>query len=623
MTTKELEDLIAHYDKQYYQNNKSDISDAEYDALKAKLASMGIDVDSIVPDGISSAFAKVEHTQPILSLAKVNTKEELKAEITRLFPVVVQHKMDGLTIVLYPDGRFVTRGRHGLIGEDVTHTCRKALPQIQFVHSKYPVRMEVFMDVVSFSSINRKRVKCGQEPFENRRNAAAGILRQKDAANVERLSYFAYNLVGDERSESEQLAELKECGFDTVPSWTYSDPNMIDALVEDIVDFNEHTNGRKSLGYDIDGMVIKSNRTNAFNIFGGATGHHPKNMCAFKWAAEQVDSVLKSVELQVGRTGKITPVAIFDTIRLGDSDVSRASLHNFGIISALGLKIGATIGVIKANEIIPRIVCSDGGTEPINPPTRCPVCSGQVTLQNDQHFCMNPECYAKVLYNLAHAASKDALDINGLSEETIRSMVDQLGVRNLNDLMQTSYEDILTLERFAEKSARNLCEAIQSALTPLLNKFIYAAGIPNVGRKASDDISAELSTYEAFIEDLNQGCKRIREIPGIGDVIVDALIQNKQVWVRMREVLSPRSVARLKAVSKAYTFVITGTLSQPRSYYENIIKAAGHKCSGSISSKTDYLLAGDKAGSKLTKANELGVKVIDELTFNKMSEEWK
>lgn len=601
-SVEEQKKLLEQFDDAYYNEDDPIITDALYDICKdIYLKAAGLEEYTHVPGEASAKLNKFTHSHPIRSLSKVNTEDALRAELIRLAPGVIEPKFDGLTIVLYPTVDAVTRG-NGTIGEIVTEAVKK-IPGLNCVHSKYSIRMEAIIDIVSFNAINRKREKLGLEPHKNPRNAVAGMLRNKDVSKVEGVSYYAYNLVGDTRTEVEQLTELEQCGFNTTPYFEFNKDN-IEETVRTIMDFD-----RESLGYEIDGLVIKSNIPNAAAVF-GETGHHPKNMCAYKFPSKGAWTTLLNVVWQIGRE-KVTPVAIVAPIEIGGVTIERVTLHNIGCMNSLGLSKGCEVYVIRSNEVIPDIMESRGydPSKKFEAPLICEECGSTLYKEEDQHFCTNPGCKGKLLNAICHIAKRDALDIEGLSKETAAKMV-KAGVEHPFEIFGLSKSQIEQLPGFAVRSAEKLYNAIQGSRKAELKRFIYALGIMSVGRSVSEDIATTLGSYEAVFEDIVKGCPRISKIEGIGPVVIDALKKNIDLFARLRAWVEPTETQMKKVVDKVLTIVITGTLEHPRSYYENIIKAAGHKVSGSVSKKTDSILAGEEAGSKLTKAEELGIRII-------------
>ncbi len=597
---------ITRHDSLYFGLDTPEITDEEYDALKKRAN----DLELIVPGEVSQLFPSYRHAFAIKSLAKIK-KDDLRKELIRLCPGIIQPKEDGMTIVIYPDGAIVTRG-DGETGENITHTANNISGIKPY---RNPVRAEAVMEKTTFNELNDARATTDLDTFKNPRNTIAGMLRSKDGNKVKGITYKAYNIVGSTLSEIEQLAELRAAGFDVVDVFEYTE-NTIEQAIDYVLSFN-----RINFPREIDGLVIKSNKPNALAVF-GETGHHPKSMVAYKFPSQGVWTKLKEVIWQVGRTGKITPVAVIEPTELLGTTVTRSTLHNFGFMDALGVTVGCEVFLIKANDIIPAIteVRIGGGPrtrfiEPLN----CPICAGATTKTNDRLFCNNPDCGAKLLRDICHIAKRDALDIEGMSEETAKKIINANMAIGPFDIFDLTVASILTLPGFAEKSAENLFNSIQAAKNPELNRFIYAAGIPNIGRTASRAIANEFKTLPAFWADIAKNLPQTAQIPGIGAMLIESIKQNSALLKALEQKITPKEVDTMQpspANGKVLTFVITGTLSQPREYFERLITQTGHKISGSVTKTTDYLLAGDKAGSKRAKAESLGIKIITETQLN-------
>ncbi|MCY7865968.1 NAD-dependent DNA ligase LigA [Bacillus spizizenii] len=616
---KQLKALLDYHDNLYYNMDEPEITDAEYDAIKNQYLELTLQEDyATVPGEAAYSFKKVTHTHPITSLGKVNSLDALRKEMKRLAPFVIELKMDGLTVVGYPGttteaGKFVSRG-NGSIGEDITHTAIRMSGINRVGKIDEAVRMEAYMKKSVFNALNEDRIAQGKEPFKNPRNAVAGMLRNKDASKVEGVEYVAYNIVGSKLPESKQLAALASNEFHTVETFKKEDGSIIydvediDLAIQQIESFD-----REAIDFEIDGLVIKSNRESSLEVF-GSTGHHPKSMVAYKFPSQGVWTKLVDVVNQVGRTGKITPVAIIEPTELMGSTITRVTLHNYGIMNALKISIGCEVLLVKANDVIPAIIETKGYNplKSVKKPTHCPECGADLEEVNDQQFCRNPECSSKLLFNLCHLSKRDALDIEGLSEETVKKIIEAGYVEHPFDLFDITEEQIQALEGFAKRSAAKLHKNIQNARTTSLKQFIYAAGIPNVGRSVSEDISKKFGSLDAFMLDINNGCEEFAKIEKIGPTLVSNVLAHWQLLAKLREKVTPESqeVAQASAPEKQLMIVITGTLEKPRKYYETLVKGAGHKVSGSVSKKTDYLLAGEKAGSKLAKAQDLGVSIL-------------
>lgn len=608
--------LLDQHDDLYYNLDNPEISDAEYDALKQQYTELtGKTADTQVPGVASDTLPRIEHPYPIKSLSKVNSYEDLRKEMQRLAPFIIQMKMDGLTVVEYPNNgirQYATRG-NGSVGEDITHTAIA----IQTLHHTEPltepVRMEAFMKKSVFKVLNEQRERDNKPLFKNPRNAAAGMLRNKNADNVQGLDYVAYNIVGSTVSESEQIKTLEQHQYAVVDCLMHEGNRVyeaadIDKAIEQIENFD-----RNSLDYEIDGLVIKSNKPDSLNVF-GSTGHHPKNMAAYKFPSTGVWTTLLGVTNQIGRTGKLTPVAILEPTDIMGSTISRVTLHNYGIMNALKVSIGCEVLLIKANDVIPAIIETReyDDNKRVEKPTQCPECASQLVDINDQQFCQSPLCPSKRLHNLLHFSKRDALDIEGLSEETIKKMIDAHYIDRPYDVFNLTKEQLLQLPKFAEKSATKLYNNIQKSRTTSLKQFIYAAGIPTVGRSVSEDLAQTFKTLPNLINEIESGAENIAAIDGIGNTLLQNLITHVHLLSLLSEYVRPEAdVSQTIIVDKQLSFVVTGKFDQPRKYYEQLIKDAGHKVSGSVSKNTDYLLAGDKAGSKKTKAELLNIPILE------------
>lgn len=659
MKKEELKKLLDTYDDLYYNQDISEISDEEYNIIKEKyLFLTGEDEYNYVPGEASKNSKKYTHTSNISSLdkAQITDVDNLKLEIKRLWPVVIQEKMDGLTLVSYPDGEDVTRG-NGQIGEIVTENAKKVAGI--GIRPLVPVRSEVVMLISEFKRINEKRILAGLEPHKNPRNAAAGMLRQKDSSKVEGLKAFAYNTIintaesADEiNNNADQIRNLRDaCNWNTVTSYT---PETEEDALNYILTFD-----RSVLDYEIDGLVIKHNGDKKF----GYTGHHPKGAIAVKFKAQGVWTTIKGITWQVGRTGKITPVANFNTIQILGSDVSKATLHNMGIITALGLDNLYSIGkhnnvtevfVIKANDVIPAIVevkNPDLNSEnlyvnQIFEPKNCPICGSVVEKINDQIFCMNDSCQSKIYKRLEHLAKLDAFNIEALSEKTAEKLVDMYTyemnkliketsdkekiknlthkIKNLHPsfIYELSLDNIKSLEGFADKSSNNLYNAIQKSKVIDFDKFLYGCGMPLIGRRISKDIAIHYSKT-GINPSIMMGREypikfaSLREVEGIGEETINSLVAN------FEEMVVPFGFYNLtyipmKIIKKAVnqlSIVITGEFDISRKEITELITDKGHKVSGSVSKKTNYLLAapGEEGTGKYKKATELNTLIINSI----------
>jgi DNA ligase (NAD+) len=487
-----------------------------------------------------------------------------------------------------------------------------------------PVRMEIIMTKSEFNRINLERAKQSLKLLKTPRNAAAGMIRKKNADGVQGLSYLAYNIVGSNLSQGDQLKLLQESNFKTVKSVRF-EKDQLEEAVSYVLNYD-----RSKLEYDIDGLVIKNDEPDSLERF-GETGHHPNNAVAYKFPSEGAWTTLLEVVWQVKRTGRISPVGILEPVDIGGTTVKRATLNNIGIINALRIRINEQIFVVRSNDVIPKVI--EGKTSPfrntfpIIEPKECPECGEAPDKVNDQLFCNNPLCKSKNIYRLVHLAKRDALDIEGLAEETCIKIFESKLIDDPFKVFTLTVDDFLKLEGFAKKSATNLYNAIQKAKSTEFNKFLYAAGLPLVGRTASEDIAKEFGSWEALMETetADKTEARLRGIEGIGDKTIDAINNYGYLWPELYEYVKPIPMVVKKttvAPEQVLTIVVTGSFVDDdgnkisRDVIEAMIKEAGHKTSGSVSKKTNYVLVGTDAGSKADKAAELGVNIlksIDEL----------
>ncbi len=645
---KELRDFLNYHSKKYYVDDDPQISDFEYDKALRELEDIENDFPSVLtPDsptqrvgGVAdNRFDEVVHAVPMESLQDAFSFDELKAFDERIgdssAKYVVEPKIDGLSVSLeYRDGVFYrgsTRG-DGVVGEDVTANLRtiKAIPlkleeNIPFLE----VRGEVYMPKNVFISLVEKQENNGEKPFKNPRNAAAGSLRQKNSkvAAERNLSIFVFNIQQIEgkqiKSHKESLDYLKTLGFKTVPFYNeYSDFDDVLTEIERI------GSERGNLPFDIDGAVIKVNDFQKRKEL-GSTSKFPKWAVAYKYPPEEKETRLLDVEVNVGRTGVLTPVAVLEPVLLAGSTVSRATMHNEDFIKEKGVGIGDTVIVRKAGDIIPEIVSvakKDENSVIFKMPKACPSCGSYVTREDDEAAirCTNPECPAQLLRNIIHFCSRDAMDIEGLGESVSEVLVNEGLVKNAADIYYLNEEQILSLERFAEKSARNLIDAIEKSKKNDLSKLIFALGIRHIGQKAAKLLASNFGTMEKL---MFASSEEISHIDGFGEIMAESAASffSLEPTRKMIEELKNANV-NMSSLSEVrdtrfqgMTFVLTGTLpTMSRGEASEIIESFSGKTSSSVSKKTTYVLAGEEAGSKLTKAQSLGITVITEEQFKEM-----
>lgn len=651
---QELRDLVRYHSRLYYELDNPELDDYEYDLLYHEL----LDLEEKYPDlktadsptqkvggAASLKFEPVKHIVQMGSLQDVFSYEELFEFDERVRSViekpeyVVEPKIDGLSVSLeYRNGVFVrgsTRG-DGFVGEDVTHNLmtinsipkRINCPEVSYLE----LRGEVYISKDTFRKLVDAQEIVGERPFKNPRNAAAGSLRQKDPKiSAKRgLDIFIFNIQQCEgktfTTHSETLDFVKELGFPV--SVSYNRYKNISDAVDNIKFIGEN---RENYNFDIDGAVIKVNSLADREIL-GATAKYPKWAVAFKYPPEEKITTLLNIEVQVGRTGAITPTAVFEPIQLAGTVVSRAVLHNQDFIDAKDINIGDKIIVRKAGEIIPEVVAlAEKGQNPgtFRLPEYCPACGTKAVREDDEAVlrCPNPDCPAQLLRNLIHFASRDAMDIDGMGPAVLTMLVDRGIIKSQADIYSLKPEDISSAERMGEKSAANLMASIEKSKKAGLSRLLFALGIRNIGQKAADALAQNFGTMDAV---MTASSEDISAIDGFGDVMAKSLIeyfslpQSKKLIEKLKEhgVLMEAEKKVVSDKLHGFTFVLTGTLpTMSRDEASAIIIASGGKVASSVSKKTDYVLAGEKAGSKLNKAESLGIKIIDENEFMEMVRE--
>ena len=647
---EELRAIIEKNNRLYYDQDAPELEDFEYDALTRELSAIEKEFPELVTSasptqhvgGTASAkFTKVAHAVKMESLQDAFSLDELREFDARVREAgvtpeyVVEAKIDGLSVSLeYENGVFVrgsTRG-DGLVGEDVTENLAviKDIPHtLPNAPEFLEVRGEVYMPHAAFLALREQQELEDKTPFKNPRNAAAGSLRQKDAKITASrgLSIFVFNLQRGQGREftrhSETLDYIKSLGFPVSPR--YNVYHSIEDAIEEILRIGEL---RGTLEYDIDGAVIKVNDLAARSTL-GSTNKFPRWAIAFKYPPEVKESVVRDIEVTVGRTGVLTPTAVFDPIFLAGPSVARASLHNGDIIGSLDVRIGDTIQVRKAGDIIPEVigVARHGeGTVPYRMPDHCPSCGAPVVHLEDETAlrCVNPECPAQALRNLIHFASRNAMAIDGLGEAVARQLIDKNLVHTVADLYVLTKEQLLTLDKFKEKSAGNLLSAIDNSRKNNLDKLVFGLGIRNIGDKAAALLAEHFGSMTALRQ---ASAEEISAIDGFGGVMAQSVVEffAKEGTADLLEHLEQANVnmewhGEKKGTALAgKTLVVTGTLpTLSRQEAEALIVRNGGKASGSVSKRTAYVLAGEAAGSKLTKAQALGVPVIDEAEFFRM-----
>lgn len=641
----ELSEQLEKYSYQYYVLDAPEISDYDFDMMMQELKGLEAEYPELIlptsptqrVGGVAlSKFEKVTHTVQMASLQDVFSFEQLDEFIQRCRTELgdvefsVEPKIDGLSCSLeYENGvltRASTRG-DGFVGEDVTANIRTihSIPlKLENAPEFLEVRGEVYMPVASFEKLTEEQELNGEQVFKNPRNAAAGSLRQKDSRVTakRKLDIFIFNIQQcrgrDFDTHTESLDYVKSLGLRTIPSYRVCHTfDEIKAEIERI------GNERAQFGYDIDGVCIKVNKLSQRDIM-GATAKTPKWAIAYKYPPEEKETELLEIEVNVGRTGAITPVAVFEPILLAGTSVSRAVLHNQDFIDEKDIRVGDTIVVRKAGEIIPEVlrsVAHKADSVPFRLPSVCPVCGTPSVRDEGESVlrCPNVECPAQLLKNMIHFASKNAMNIDGLGEANMKLLVDTKLVSSPADLYTLRREQLTALERFGEKSADNLISAIEDSKTRELDRLIHALGIRNIGQRAATLLCERYGDMDSI---LSATAEDISEIEGFGGVMAESVVTSlrephrRELIDRLRELGVNMVYHKQAAVDDRFaglTFVLTGTLpTMKRDEAKKLIESYGGKVSGSVSKKTSFVVAGEDAGSKLTKAQELGIEVISE-----------
>ena len=659
MDRKELEQKVAEYNRllheyghAYYVLDQPTVPDHVYDKMLHELLAIEQEYpDLIYPDSptqrvggeILKGFNKVEHRYPMLSLGNAFSEADLKSFDERVrqsigdnFSYVCELKIDGLAIsLMYDNGLFVrgaTRG-NGSVGEDITENLKT-------VHSiplrlKEPVTIEVrgecYMPKKSFTNLNKVRAEQGEELFANPRNAAAGSLRQLDPkiAAKRNLSTFIYAIGGSGEdyglaSHSDALDYLDQLGFNT-----NQERKRCQTIEEVFAYIQEWTEKRPNLIYEIDGIVVKVDRYDQQQELGN-TVKAPRWSIAYKFPAEEVMTKVLDIDLTVGRTGVVTPTAILEPVQVAGTTVQRATLHNENIIHEKDIRIGDAVIIRKAGDIIPEVkqVLFDQrpeGLEPFTMPTHCPACGSELVRIDDEVAlrCVNPSCFAQVAEGLSHFVSRNAMNIDGVGERVVSQLLREGLVKDVSDLYTLNKEELIALERMGEKSAQNLLDAIEASKKNSLERLLFGLGIRHVGAKAARLLAEEFESIDALMDATVEQLTAVFEI---GDKMADSIVMYfekeevrelierlRQLGVNVYYTGKKINTEEIDSVFNGKTIVLTGKLSQlNRSEAQKKIEELGGKVTGSVSKKTDLVIAGEDVGSKLTKAEQLGIEVWNE-----------
>lgn len=656
---KKMQELIKdlnEYSYHYYVLDNPIISDKEYDALYDELLKMEKESQKILPDSptlrvggeILSNFTPHRHLSPLWSLDKAKTGSELLSWETRVKRIlgdqelpleyVLEYKFDGLTLNLtYEDGLLVqaaTRG-NGEIGESIIEQVKtiKSIP----LSIDYKGRIEVQGEGIMALSVLEKYNKTAIEPLKNARNAAAGALRNLDpkVTATRKLDAFCYNVGHYEdinfTTHMEMIEFLKSNRF-PVSRYIKLFKSM-EEIIEEIEVLKEEV---KDLDFLTDGLVIKINDIRTREIL-GYTQRFPRWAIAFKFEAEEITTELKEVIWQVGRTGKLTPSAVLEAVDIGGATISRATLNNWDDIQRKKVKIGSRVWLRRSNDVIPEILgavdddCSIG--EEVKKPKNCPACGSELVEIGAHIFCTNSlSCKPQLVAHMVHYASRDAMDIEGFSEKTAAQLYEALEIRDIADLYELKYEDLISLERFGDKKTKNLLKAIEDSKNRNLESFVYALGIPNVGRKTAMDLAGHFKSLDAIIK---SEYEELITLPDVGDIVANSIItffHDKTILHSierlLKEGVNPKHEGEeiKESLFTDKTVVVTGTLENyTRKEIRELLEKLGAKVSSSVSRKTDYVLAGTEAGSKLDKAREIlasgvetNLKILTEDEFRDM-----
>lgn len=650
---QELSKELEMHNYRYYILNDPSVSDYTYDEMMRELRNLEEQFPELllpaspsqrVGGGASSTFEKVTHAVQMASLQDVFSFEEVAAFVQRCKEqlhdpqFVVEPKIDGLSVSLEYENGILTRGStrgDGFTGEDVTMNLKTihTIPlQLKDAPSYLEVRGEVYMSRERFEKLAQQQEENGEVPFKNPRNAASGSLRQKDASVTAKrgLDILVFNIQQIEgavlTAHKESIDYLAELGLTTVSqSGLLTDTQQI---LDEIQRIGEE---RSKYPYDIDGVVVKLDSFSQREEM-GATTKVPKWAVAYKFPPEEKETILKEIEIGVGRTGVITPVAVFEPVRLAGTDVSRATLHNQDFINEKGICIGDTIVVRKAGEIIPEVVRAVHHGEnaaPYQLPQECPVCGTKAERDETEAAlrCPNPDCPAQLMKRMIHFASKDAMNIDGLGPQNLMALNEAGLIHSVADLYTLKKEDLLKLDRFAEKSAENLLAAIEKSKANPLDRLIFGLGIRNIGARAAKLLCEQFPSMEQIQNALPE---EIAGIEGFGAIMAESVVSAfaephlKELTARLAEMGLRMTYDTATVTDRRFEgkiFVLTGTLpTLKRSDAKALIEQYGGKVSGSVSKKTTYVVAGEEAGSKLDKANALGVSILTEEELIQMTE---
>lgn len=634
---QELVKQLNEYRDAYYNEARSDVSDEEYDKLFDELSELENETGVVYTNSptqsvgyeVKSELEKVEHSHPMLSLDKTKSVDDL-VKFAGDKDCILSLKMDGLTCLLtYENGELVrgeTRG-DGEIGELITHNARvfENIPLTIDYKEHFEIEGEAIITYDDFNKINESL--SGDKKYKNPRNLASGSVRQLDSkiAAQRHIKFIAWKVPTDIASSSfiNRLQYALELGFDTVPVLPIRgncNAEFINIVIEQL------RKRAKEKSFPIDGLVATYNDI-TYGESLGTTGHHPKHSIAFKFAEDSAETVLREIEWSMGKTGSLTPVAIFDSVDLAGTSVSRASLHNISIMKELNISIGSTVTVVKKNEIIPQIIYCDANAVDVDIPTTCPVCSGetQIVKENDSEvlMCTNPHCKGKLLGRVSHFVSKKGMDISGLSEETIKKLIELGWIAEITDIynLDQYYDRLSTMSGFGKKSVDKLRKSIENSKTVRLDKFIASLSIPGIGTSQSKELVKAFGAWDKF-RDASVGCYNFTRLDGFGDVLNNNIHSWFEDMSNIADYLASLMTFESEDNSKTNnslngkSFVVTGKVYKfkNRDEVKEAIEKFGGKVTGSVTKSTFALINNDieSNSSKNKKAKELGVQIINE-----------
>jgi DNA ligase (NAD+) len=637
---EELTNIINKASYEYYTLDKPTLTDQEYDRYMEELINLEKKHPNLVREDsptkrvggkVLDSFSKVTHEKEMLSLSNAFNNEEVMDFVNKIEKIIpnskytCELKIDGLSIsLIYENGkllRAVTRG-DGLIGEDVTENVKtiKTIPLTISNKDKLEIRGEIYMSKDTFNKLNEGRI----EPFANPRNAAAGSLRQLDSKITasRNLECFVYYLDGiNEDSHYKKLEYLTQLGFKV-------NPNNRLLTKDEIINFiNKWNQDRDTLPYEIDGIVIKTDSIKSQKII-GSTIKYPKWATAYKFPSVQVLTKLKDIIFTVGRTGKITPNAVLEPVRVMGSIISRATLHNEDNIIDKDIRVGDTVSITKAGDVIPEVSFSlkerrTGSEKEFEMITNCPICNSKIVKIDAHHYCVNEDCDRKNIEGLIHYASRDAMNITGLGTNIIEDFYNEGYLKTIPDFykLQDYKEELMTLEGFGTKSINNILKEIETSKNNGLDKFLFALGIRYVGKKAALILAENFNDIDNLI---NQDYDSLNQVYGLGDITINSILNyfkdqnNIHMINELKEMGINMTYNKEKNINEfinGKTFVATGSISLTRDELETIINNGGGTLTNSVTSKTDYLILGENPGSKYEKALEKNIKIINEEEF--------